>query len=159
MRLAWIGLAGLLAACGGDDDGGGGGDGGGDGDRGPIAIADLSGSCADTDCDGPAPDGNCYCDEDCIHYADCCDDYPHACAGDRQSCGGFVGNQCERGTFCLYSPSDVCGSGDQIGTCTRVPADCAAEEAAVCACDGQVYDNACLAAMVGQSVASDGPCR
>ena len=164
MRLASIPLMAILAACGGDDDGGGGdGDGDGDGDRngerGPIAVADLSGSCADTECDGPAPEGNCWCDEDCTHHADCCDDYVHACAGDRRTCGGFIGDACERPTFCRYAPSDMCGTGDQIGTCFRVPDSCTDEVAAVCGCDGQNYDNACLAAMVGTSVLSDGPCR
>jgi len=157
-RLAWLGFAVMLTACGGDDDGGGGGGGdGGGGGRGPIAIADLSGSCADTDCDGPAPSGNCYCDADCTRYADCCDDYLAACS-DGPACGGFAGDQCERPTFCHYAPSDMCGSGDQIGTCTRVPDDCVADEVTVCGCDGTTYDNACLAGMAGTSVAADGPC-
>ncbi len=160
-RLAWFGFALMLTACGGDDDGGGGGgggDGGGGGGRGPIPIADLSGSCADTDCDGLAPGGNCYCDEDCTRYADCCDDYLVACS-DGASCGGFAGDQCERPTYCHYAPSDMCGTGDQIGTCTRVPDDCVADEVTVCGCDGTTYDNACLAGMAGTSVAGDGPCR
>jgi len=161
MRLACILSIAMLAACGGDDDGGGGGGdgGGGGGDRGPIAVADLSGSCADTECDGAAPSGNCYCDGDCTFYADCCDDYLMACTDGAQTCGGFAGNQCERPTFCHYAAGDVCGAGDQVGVCTRVPDDCVEDVVTVCGCDGTTYDNACLAAMAGTSVAGDGECR
>ena len=163
MRLASIAILTILAACGGDDDGGGGGGGDGDGDgggdeRGPVATADLSGSCAETDCDGSSPSGNCYCDSDCTFYADCCDDYLLACS-DGRSCGGFAGDQCERPTYCHYAPSDECGMGDQVGVCTRVAEDCTDEVSTVCGCDGTTYDNACLAAMAGTSVTSDGPCR
>ncbi|HEU5057001.1 MAG TPA: hypothetical protein VFU21_10775 [Kofleriaceae bacterium] len=163
MRLASIVIMAMLAGCGGDDDGGGGGggDGGGgdgDGERGPIPVADLEGSCADTDCDGSAPAGNCQCDADCTYYGDCCDDYFMACS-EGMVCGGFAGDQCERPTFCHYAPSDVCGSGDQVGVCTRPSTDCTDQRVPVCGCNGTTYDNRCLAAMAGTSVASDGACR
>ncbi len=164
MRLAsTLLLVITLTACGGDDDGGGGGGddgGGGGGDRGPIAIGDLGGSCADTDCDGQAPSGNCYCDDQCGHYADCCDDYDLACAPEgAQSCGGFAGNSCERPTYCHYATADACGTGDQVGTCVRPPDDCVDDVVPVCGCDGLDYDNACLAARSGTSVYADGECR
>jgi hypothetical protein len=165
MRLAsTLLLVMSLAACGGDDDGGGGGGGGdgggGGGDRGPIAIGDLNGSCADSGCDGQASSGNCYCDDQCAHYADCCDDYDLACAPEgAPTCGGFGGNSCERPTYCHYAPSDVCGAGDQVGTCVRPPDDCVEDVVSVCGCDGVTYDNACLAAQSGTSVQSDGDCR
>jgi hypothetical protein len=166
MRLPSIILLAMLAACGGDDDGGGGGGGGGggsdgggggDGERGPVAIADLEGSCADTDCDGSGS-GNCYCDTDCSFYGDCCDDYWMACS-DGVSCGGLVGDRCDRPTFCHFAPSDACGTGDQIGVCTRPATDCTDESLPVCGCDTNTYDNRCLAEMAGTSVAADGPCR
>jgi hypothetical protein len=161
MRLACcVCVAILLAACGGDDDGGGGDGGGGGDDRGPVAIADLRGSCADSDCDGPAPSGNCFCDPDCTFYADCCDDYDPTCGPEgAPSCGGLIGDVCERPTYCHYAGLDACGTGDQAGFCIRPPDSCVEERVPVCGCDGVTYDNACLAAMVGTSIFSDGECR
>lgn len=162
MRLAWTLSLAMLAACGGDDDGSVGDSGGSDGGggRGPIAIGDLSGSCADSGCDGPAASGNCYCDDQCGHYADCCDDYDLSCAPEgAPSCGGFAGNSCERPTYCHYAAADVCGTGDQVGTCVRPPDSCVEDAVPVCGCDGTTYDNACLAAMSGTSLFADGECR
>ena len=150
-RLAWFGFALMFTACGGDDDGGG--------ERRPIADRDLSGSCAGTDCDGPAPGGNCFCDPDCTFYADCCSDQVAVCRSDGAgSCGGFAGLQCEGNTYCYYEVDAHCGDGDQPGLCIAPPADCTDEVVEVCGCDGLSHDNACLAALAGTSVASDGPC-
>ncbi|MGE0550995.1 MAG: hypothetical protein AB7O24_00515 [Kofleriaceae bacterium] len=48
-------------------------------DRGPLGKADASGSCANSDCAGQAPGGNCYCDVDCVMYGDCCSDQLLTC--------------------------------------------------------------------------------
>ena len=48
------------------------GDGGGDVDRQPIGKADLVGSCEPDDCGGQPADGNCWCDESCLDFDDCC---------------------------------------------------------------------------------------
>jgi hypothetical protein len=156
MRYAWLVLF-MLAACGGDDDGGGDGD--GDGDRGPISDGDLEGSCAGTDCDGPAPEGNCYCDDECAHFGDCCSDYVDVCQPGGATCGGFAGLTCdEAGTYCHYDLDERCGEGDQAGTCIAMPDSCIDVFAPVCGCDGQDYPNSCGAAMAGTSVASEGEC-
>jgi hypothetical protein len=52
--------------------------------RGGLGKADhVEGSCApDEDgdvCGGPAPVGNCWCDEACVRWGDCCDDAWNVC--------------------------------------------------------------------------------
>ncbi len=49
-------------------------------DRGPIGKADLLGSCADTSCDGEGSEGNCFCDDACVTFGDCCADRQSQCA-------------------------------------------------------------------------------
>lgn len=55
---------------------------GGDGQaRGPIAKADLTGSCVDGDalhCGGPSS-GTCWCDAECLEIGDCCADAVDEC--------------------------------------------------------------------------------
>lgn len=51
-----------------------------------LGKADVFGSCASSDCNGPAEDGNCYCDEQCSQIGDCCDDYVELCEA---ACGDF----------------------------------------------------------------------
>lgn len=50
--------------------------------RGPLGKADRLGSCEDTDgadwCAGRSS-GACWCDEVCVDYGDCCDDYLAVC--------------------------------------------------------------------------------
>lgn len=56
-------------------------------DRGPIGKADLYGSCMEIDikyCGGQSS-GNCWCDDLCESYGDCCSDYDKAC-DDGPSC-------------------------------------------------------------------------
>lgn len=56
-----------------------------DEDRGPIGKADLVGSCADDDggdfCGGPSY-GNCWCDDLCEQFGDCCSDRAPVCEGE-----------------------------------------------------------------------------
>ncbi|MBL4688410.1 MAG: hypothetical protein JKY37_27730 [Nannocystaceae bacterium] len=61
-------------------------DSGQDADRGGLGKADaLEGWCGAVDgeeapsCGGPAPVGNCWCDEACVDYGDCCADSFDAC--------------------------------------------------------------------------------
>ena len=128
--------------------------------RGPIGKADIVGSCADTDCDGAAPGGNCWCDELCTEYGDCCGDRVEICEEPvSPKCGGFVGFSCgDDSMYCHYEQEDNCGAVDQIGTCRPVPGACTQEFAPVCGCNGQTYSNSCFAAMGGTSVVHDGAC-
>lgn len=50
-------------------------------DRGPLGKGDVIGSCADSDCSGPAEGGNCWCDDECDYYGDCCEDKLELCDG------------------------------------------------------------------------------
>ena len=128
-------------------------------DRGPIGKADLVGSCGDTDCDGAAP-GNCWCDELCVEYGDCCADRVEICEGPVSPiCGGFVGFTCgDDSMYCDFEQEDNCGAVDQTGTCRPLPGACTEEFAPVCGCNGQTYSNSCFAAMGGTSVVHDGAC-
>ncbi len=47
--------------------------------RGPIGKADLVGSCEGS-CGGPST-GNCWCDESCSAFGDCCNDVQDFCGG------------------------------------------------------------------------------
>jgi hypothetical protein len=50
-------------------------------DRGPIGKADLYGSCMEIDINycGLKSSGNCWCDDMCSTFGDCCDDYEAEC--------------------------------------------------------------------------------
>ena len=62
-----------LAGCAGAD---------GDEDRGEIAEEDLVGSCsAATSCGEKSDGGNCWCDDACLGFGDCCSDKPLVCPG------------------------------------------------------------------------------
>jgi hypothetical protein len=74
------------------------------------------------------------------------------------TCGGLLGVKCPTGEYCRFPLAASCGSGDQTGVCTPVPAVCDLVRSVVCGCDGKNYDNACLAAVALTSVASNGRC-
>lgn len=70
----------------------------GDDDRGPLGKADQIGSCEAPEgepsfCGGKS-DGNCWCDELCEGFGDCCDDHASVCEDD----GGCEPVLCE--LFC-----------------------------------------------------------
>ena len=65
----------LLGHCSGGESGPGGEQGG----------EPVSGSCAGA-CDSQALNGDCYCDDSCVEYGDCCDDICLYCP-DALSCG------------------------------------------------------------------------
>lgn len=78
MRALLASLSLLLAACSIDAGGRG------DADRHPLGKADASGSCKDGDGDhcGGKSDGNCWCDEECARFGDCCSDHTAVCEGE-----------------------------------------------------------------------------
>ena len=47
--------------------------------RHPLGKADLAGSCTLDSCDGPAERGNCWCDDACSDFGDCCSNYERIC--------------------------------------------------------------------------------
>ena len=47
--------------------------------RGSLGKADVWGSCAADDCGGHASSGNCWCDDLCDGYGDCCSDEADFC--------------------------------------------------------------------------------
>ncbi|HEY8145873.1 MAG TPA: Kazal-type serine protease inhibitor domain-containing protein [Kofleriaceae bacterium] len=147
--------AALLAACAADT-----GDSSQDAARGPLGKADIVGSCALTDCDGQSPEGNCWCDDLCVEYGDCCGDRVSVCeAPVAPICGGFAGLSCgDESMYCHYEQEAGCGFADASGTCREVPAACTEQLAPVCGCNGQTYSNSCFAALGGTSVVHDGAC-
>lgn len=131
-----------------------------DPERRPLGKADAFGSCAESDCDGPSPDGNCWCDDACVEYGDCCSDRVEACeAPEERLCGGFAGLICGEGEYCDYAAGDGCFVADGAGVCRAVPEVCIEVFAPVCGCDGNTYSNSCFAAAAGASVVHDGECE
>ena len=62
-------------------------------ERGPLGKADGSGSCAPADCGQQSSSGNCWCDDLCSQYGDCCEDKVAVCDAPppAASCAGFCG--------------------------------------------------------------------
>ena len=67
----------------------------GDPERAPLGKADAVGTCEDA-CDGPALVGNCWCDDLCESYGDCCSDKAEICDG----ATNFESFETFRGGFC-----------------------------------------------------------
>lgn len=75
-----------------------------------------------------------------------------------ESCGGENGGNCEDGQYCHFEPNSACGT-PKGGQCKDKPAACDQAEALVCGCDGETYNNECMANMQGVSAASEGACK
>jgi hypothetical protein len=77
---------------------------------------------------------------------------------DLKRCGGIMGLVCDKGSWCDY-PRNDCGGADDMGVCPARPASCPRLFQPVCACDGAVYDNECLAQQAGLDVDDQGACK
>jgi hypothetical protein len=72
-------------------------------------------------------------------------------------CGGFGGINCASTNVCIWMDKS-CGGADQTGTCQARPGGCGQVVDPVCGCNGQVYDNECLANAAGVDVAVFNSC-
>lgn len=135
-------------------------------DRGSLGKADIVGSCEHKGyalCGGRGK-GNCWCDDACVEYGDCCADVEEVCGiepppPEGEPCGGFAGLPCDEGEFCSFTEEQTCGFADQMGECVEIPEGCNKMLAPVCGCDGNTHPNSCFAAKEGVSIAHQGECE
>lgn len=135
--------------------------------RGQLGKTDVVGSCQLEDGDvacGDMGTGNCWCDEQCVDYGDCCSDVGEVCgidvpAPEGQPCGGLLGLACDEGEFCHYEPGQFCGAADATGMCMTKPEVCIEIYAPVCGCDDTTYANSCFAAAAGVGISHEGECE
>ncbi len=81
-----------------------------DDDRGHVGKADLIGTCEDA-CGGQSNDGNCWCDDQCADFGDCCADQQDTC-GEPATCegenpAGCIETGCGEGLVCS-TETDAC---------------------------------------------------
>jgi Kazal-type serine protease inhibitor domain len=162
MRIALLSfLVPLFAACSIQS----GSSGSSEGDRGGLGKADLVGSCMGKHHDlcGGHGKGNCWCDEACVDFGDCCSDAEDVCGitppePEGTICGGHLGQPCADDEFCSFEPEAICGFADASGVCVDRPEACIDLFKPVCGCNGETYSNSCVAAAAGTSVQHEGAC-
>ncbi len=97
---------------------------------------------------------------DCGRLFDNLDDCNTAFADCRPTaCGGFLGSTCGPSEWCDYTDSTTpCGFADGSGLCQPRPVACPRIYTPVCGCDGNTYENECVAHLNGQDIQSRGTC-
>lgn len=129
-----------------------------DADRGHIAEDDLIGTCEGA-CDGQASDGNCWCDDKCAEFGDCCADHQDICGGSATCEGedpsGCKATGCGEGQVCstqtdgcfssgcscdettgTWQCTPDCGGGECVPDPDPEPAVCAGDNPAGCSSTG-----------------------
>ena len=74
------------------------------------------------------------------------------------ACGGRAGDTCRDDQFCDFAFAG-CDFADAQGVCRARPEVCPAVSDPVCACNGQTYDNGCVAQAAGVDVNRAGACE
>jgi hypothetical protein len=109
------------------------------------ACEAINCTCEGADC------GSLYATQDeCTSaHADCAPVY----------CGGWSGDTCAADEFCDFEDGTYCDFADGSGVCAPIPESCDGEPISpVCGCNGETYDNACLAHMADTDVQLTGAC-
>jgi hypothetical protein len=65
---------------------------------------------------------------------------------------------CAADEYCAFKPA-LCGKGKKPGVCRKAAPSCAANDAPVCGCDGQIHGNECAAHRAGVDLDVQGSCR
>jgi len=94
-------------------------------------------------CGGAASGGQCWCDDLCSNYGDCCDDYEAECVDAGPDCGD---EECQSGEACVITVMQT----GLVHTCAEIPAGCEDGDPS-CACMG---DEVCTGAF---DLCSDAP--
>lgn len=101
-----------------------------------------------------APDGcnTCSCSDGTLVCT------RRACA-EPITCGAQFGASCADDAYCAYEGAGSCGAADESSICKPRPLSCPRIFDPVCACNGETFDNACLAAQAGFGYSNKGACN